>query len=435
MEVREASAAYAGLVEAAAVAAPPGFKQTEVGVIPEDWEVAKLGSHATFRTGPFGSALHKADYVFDGIPVINPMQIIDGRLEPTPRMSISRQAAHHLAEFLLSEGEVVIGRRGDMGRCAVVYAEHNGWLCGTGSMIVRPKASLDAQFAQRILSSAQAVAAIEAASVGTTMVNLNQGTLSNLSIPFPPMRVEQEAIAEALSDADALIESLEQLLTKKRQIKQGAMQKLLTGEKRLPGFSGEWRMKRLDELGAFTKGSGVRKDQSQSGVLPCVRYGEIYTHHNDCIRSYLSWISPEVAETATRLRKGDVLFAGSGETKEEIGKCVAFVDDIEAYAGGDIVILRGADADSMFLGYYLNTAPINAKKASKGQGDAVVHISASALGGIAICLPDRKEQAAIAAVLSDMDAEIAGLDSRLAKARQLKQGMMQTLLTGQIRLV
>ena len=267
------------------------------------------------------------------------------------------------------------------------------------------------------------------------MINLNQGTLRNLLVPLPPTKAEQEAIAEALSDADALIESLERFLVKKRQLKQGAMQELLTGKMRLPGFTGEWEVKRLGGLGVFIKGKGVTREQSISGSLPCVRYGEIYTQHDDYIKMFLSWISRDVAATATLLKQGDILFAGSGETKNEIGKCVAFVDDVEAYAGGDIVILRSENADPLFLGYYLNTAPINRQKASRGQGDAVVHISAAALADIQGAFPPLVEQTAIAAILSDMDTEIAALEDKLVKARNLKQGMMQALLTGRIRLV
>ncbi len=128
-------------------------------------------------------------------------------------------------------------------------------------------------------------------------------------------------------------------------------------------------------------------------------------------------------------------FAGSGETKEEIGKCIAFVDKLEAYAGGDIVILRPRGFDSLFLGYALNTANVIRQKASRGQGDAVVHISAVALAQIEVRVPDATEQTAIATLLSDMDAELAALEAKLAKARDLKQGMMQELLTGRIRLV
>jgi type I restriction enzyme S subunit len=213
------------------------------------------------------------------------------------------------------------------------------------------------------------------------------------------------------------------------------MQELLTGKRRLPGFSGKWETKRLGEFGFFLKGSGVSKSEALSGALACVRYGELYTRHNDYIRGYYSWISVEVAQTATRLVRGDILFAGSGETKEEIGKCAAFLDQREAYAGGDIVILRTRDSDPLYLGYYLNTEPVARQKASRGQGDAVAHISSAALSAIEVTIPKPAEQSAIAAILSDMDAEIAALEAKLAKARQVKQGMMQELLTGRIRLI
>ncbi len=213
------------------------------------------------------------------------------------------------------------------------------------------------------------------------------------------------------------------------------MQQLLTGQTRLPGFHGEWEVKRLGAVGKFLKGSGVTKDQTRSGTLACVRYGELYTQHNDVVRDFYSWISHGVAATAVRLKQGDILFAGSGETKEEIGKCAAFVSDSEAYAGGDIVILRPDDSDSIFLGYYLNTASIARQKASRGQGDAVVHISSSALSSVRCKLPPHPEQTAIAEVLTEMDAELAALEQRREKTRALKQAMMQELLTGRIRLV
>ena len=234
---------------------------------------------------------------------------------------------------------------------------------------------------------------------------------------------------------DALLAGLERLIAKKRDLKQAAMQQILTGQTRLPGFSGAWEVKRLGEVGIFLKGSGVRKDEAQSGGLPCIRYGEIYTYHNDYIKQFNSWISVEVAATATRLKQGDLLFAGSGETKEEIGKCVAFVDSCEAYAGGDTVILRPAGVNPLFMGYFCNTAPVVAQKASKGQGDAVVHISAAALSSIIVALPSLPEQTAIAAVLSDMDAELFLLTARRDKTHALKQAMMQELLTGRTRLL
>lgn len=263
---------------------------------------------------------------------------------------------------------------------------------------------------------------------------LMNGVMRKVKVTLPATRAEQDAIATALSDADALIGALDKLIAKKHDLKQATIQQLLTGQTRLPGFSGEWETKRLGDVGTFLKGSGVRKDEALSGNLPCIRYGELYTHHDDIVRTFNSWISSEVAQTATRLVYGDLLFAGSGETKEEIGKCAAFVGASEAYAGGDIVIFRSREVDPIFMGYYCNMGFIAKQKASKGQGDAVAHISAASLATVEIKIPSAAEQAAIAQVLSDMDAEITALEARRNKTRALKQGMMQELLTGRIRL-
>ena len=191
----------------------------------------------------------------------------------------------------------------------------------------------------------------------------------------------------------------------------------------------DWEVKQLSTIGKFTKGQGIRKEEATIGEIPCIRYGELYTSHNDYIKEYFSFISKETAKTARRLKPGDILFAGSGETKEEIGKCAAFIDNIEAYAGGDIVILSPVDVSPVFLGYLLNAQKIQKQKASKGQGDAIVHISANQLGSIQIPLPPTKsEQTAIATALSDTDALIDNLEKLIAKKRNIKQGVMQELL-------
>ncbi len=269
----------------------------------------------------------------------------------------------------------------------------------------------------------------------TAIPHISPKDIRSFKIALPTTIAEQEAIARALSDTDALIESLEQLLIKKRQIKQGAMQELLTGKRRLPGFKGKWTSGKLRDFGHFSKGRGVTRDQANSGNIPCVRYGEIYTHHNDYIRSFNSWISSDVAMTSTKLKFGDILFAGSGETKEDIGKCIAFMHQMDAYAGGDIVIFHPSKINSLYLGYYLNTPEISRQKASKGQGDAVVHIGSASLGELDLKLPEIDEQIEIVSILQDIDAEILTLEEKLTKAKAIKQGMMQELLTGRIRLV
>lgn len=431
MEVREVSVSYVASNQLPIDAVPFGYKQTEVGMIPGDWRVANLGalSRGIYR----GASPRPIDdpVWFDRNSNVGWVRISDvtqsGRYltETTQRLSSKGiQSSRYLPS-----GALIMSICATVGRPVETRID----VCIHDGFVVFDRPSVEQSFLYHLLKKLEP----DWSSRGQTgsQMNLNTGLIKSTQVPLPPSKAEQRAIAEALSDADTLIESLEQLIAKKRQIKQGTMQALLTGKQRLPGFREPWRQMLLGALGAFLKGRGVARSQAASGNLACVRYGEIYTKHNDVIKEFNSWISEEVASTATRLVQGDLLFAGSGETKEEIGKCVAFVGSEEAYAGGDIVILRSSGNDPRFLGYYLNTAVMCARKASKGQGDAVVHISAEALASIEIAIPGFEEQTAIATILTEMDTELAELEARLAKTRQLKQGMMQELLTGRIRLV
>ena len=196
----------------------------------------------------------------------------------------------------------------------------------------------------------------------------------------------------------------------------------------------EWDALPLSDIGNFSKGAGITREQANSGNLPCVRYGEIYTTHDNYIRAFYSHISPELAKTATRLKTGDILFAGSGETKEEIGKAVSFIGEEEAYAGGDIIILSPkVPASSLYLGFVLNDEASVRQKSSMGQGDAVVHIHAKELANVVVPFPHPTEQKHIAEVLQSIDTLIAELDKVVSKKRLMKQGAMQQLLTGKVR--
>ncbi len=384
-----------------------GYKRTEVGVIPEDWRPTPIHDFAPLQRG------------FD-----LPTSLIRPGQHP---VVYSNGILRHHEHAMVKGPGVVTGRSGTIGK--VHLLQEDFWPHNTTLWVTSFRGN-DPTFVYYLYTYINFVRLLSGSGVPT----LNRNDVHQYVIAKPPI-AEQRAIAEALSDVDGLITALEKLIAKKRAIKQAAMQQLLTGKTRLPGFSGEWETKRLEDIGHFLKGSGVTRHDANSGRIPCVRYGEIYTTHNDYIRKFHSWISATVAATATPLEYGDILFAGSGETKEEIGKCVAFVTDTEVYAGGDILILRPRDVNSLFLGYALNTPEVNRQKSSRGQGDAVVHISATALAQVCLLLPPLEEQTAIATVLSDMDAEIEALEARRDKTKQIKQGMMQQLLSGRIRLV
>ena len=197
----------------------------------------------------------------------------------------------------------------------------------------------------------------------------------------------------------------------------------------------EWEVKTLGQIGSFTKGSGISRAESQTGTIPAIRYGEIYTDHNDYIREFKSYITPQIALNARKIHKGDILFTASGETKEDIGKSVAFIDDFEAYAGGDLIILSPSeDCNPVYMGYITNSKSSQLQKSSKGQGDAVVHIVTDEIKSIEIPFPPLSEQRRIASALMKVDALISNLDKLIAKKQAIKQGAMQELLTGKKRL-
>ncbi|MCL2524444.1 MAG: restriction endonuclease subunit S [Betaproteobacteria bacterium] len=418
----------------------PGYKLTEVGVIPEDWEVAPLGKYATFRTGPFGSALHQADYISNGIPVINPMHIDDGTIVPSETMTVSAQTANALSDFKLKSGEIVIGRRGDMGRCAVIREGQAGWLCGTGSMIIRP-ADANADYLQRILSSRRVITAIENASVGTTMVNLNQGTLSGLKIQFPPLP-EQTAIATALSDMDALLGGLDRLIAKKRAIKQATMQQLLTAQTRLPGFSGEWEVKQLGNVGKCLRGVSYHGDT------------DLFPHDTEKSKRLLRSNNVQDAAVVTTdvqfvnsirvaehqfLQEGDVLICMANGSKALVGKAAYFdvTDGFDYTFGAFMGAFRITDdfTHNRFAFYLFQTWAYRQYIANLLAGSSINNLAPSSIESLEFEFPSIEEQTAIAAVLSDMDAEITALETRRNKTRALKQAMMQELLTGRTRLV
>ncbi len=413
----------------------PGSSQTDVRDIPEDWLPKPIRSFSAFVTKGATPTTYGFRWQNDGVLFLRSECVSEDGLDLSQSMFISMEAHAALRRGEVRSGDILITITGNVGR--VIQLAPNFGYANINQHVARIRVNdpeVNPAFVYHYLSQPRIRAHYLSIVTGQAypQISLRQVRETQVPLPRPP---EQRAIEVALGDVDALLAALTHITAKKRDVKQAVMQQLLTGQTRLPGFSGEWEVKPLKAVGSFSKGKGIRKDEVVAEGLPCIRYGEIYTHHNDYIRDFHSFISPQVAKRSRRLRKGDLLFAGSGETANEIGKCVGFLEDTEAYAGSDIVILSPTGHNSMYLGYLMNHPSIARQKARMGQGDAVVHISARNLAQVNVRLPDEPEQTAIATVLSDIDAELAALEERLAKTHALKQGMMQELLTGRTRLV
>ena len=395
------------------VGVKPSYKQTEAGVIPKDWEVKSFAEIGNIKTGPFGTSLKAAEYyAVEGVPLVSVRDIGEGKLtfdEHTPL--VPRTVVRRMPEYVLNDGDIVFGRKGGVDRSAIVQKHQVGCFLGSDGIRMRPSKVNHALFIAYQLQRNEIQAWLLKNATGTTMPSMNQAILRRISLPIPA-KAEQEAIAEALSNADALIESLEQLITKKRQIKQGAMQELLTGKKRLPGFSGEWEVKRLGDVVKISKGQLITEKNASSGEVPVIAGGKKPAYfHNKPNRT---------GKTITVSASG----ASAGY--------VAFFDE-PIFASDCSTISEGNDYSIEFIYSQLLLQQDIIYKAQTG--GAQPHIHAVDLMPIEIGVPTFSEQQAIAIILFDMDAEIGALGVKIENARQLKQGMMHKLLTGKIRLV
>jgi type I restriction enzyme S subunit len=423
----------------------PAYRQTEVGVIPVDWGVVSAfeacskiqdGTHFSPRSG--GN---------DNLYVTS-RNVRFGRLDLSTAGWID--AAQHQAIYRrcdVKKGDLLLTKDGaNTGNAALnTLEEEISLLSSVAFMRFHPAKHSAAYFLQQVLT-AQGQRQIEEAMAGNAITRLTLEKINKLRFPVPPTKAEQEAIAEALSDADALIESLEQLLAKKRQIKLGAMQELLSGKRHLPGFSGEWDEKPLGELFAFSGGLTASRDQLSSVGYFYLHYGDIHTSKKSYVDVHAEYQNIPKLDTpltkvspASLLADGDVVFVDASEDDAGTSRHVVVVNPHGVpFISGLHTIVGKAKSDALdhrYRRYCFQTSAVQAQFRFFAAGTKVSGVSKTNIAKITVQVPSGPEQSAIALVLADMDEAIAAIEARLAKARQLKQGMMQQLLTGSIRLV
>lgn len=417
-----------------------GYKHTRIGTIPKDWNLKEILEFATIKTGPFGTLLKASEYsTGDGVPLISVGEIREGHFhisDSTPQ--ISDAVIKRIPQYLLKKGEIVFGRKGGVERSALVREGQAGWFLGSDGICIRPTEEVDKEYLAVQLQSDRAKKWLLQNAIGTTMASLNQDILGKISIPFPPTKAEQESIAEALSDADGLIESLEQLISKKRQIKQGAMQELLRGERRLPGFEGAWKRIGLGEsaiLKARIGWQGLTTAEYRDSGKYCLVTGTEFENGNiDWSRCHFVSAHRYNQDPNIQVKNDDVLVTKDGT----IGK-VAIVKRLPmpATLNSGVFVIRPKEKafDPSFFFYLLCSDIFGDFLSQLSAGSTINHLYQKDFVKFVFAVPPTtREQAAIATILSDMDAEIASLEAKLAKARKVKQGMMQDLLTGSIRL-
>jgi len=419
-----------------------GYKQTEVGVIPEDWEVKQIGAFEPFVTS--GSRGWAMFYAESGSPFVRITNLSRTCIYPDMRDLRFVQIAANDSEGArtqLLDGDVLISITADIGIVGHVTMSvpKPAYINQHIALVRFDSTRVNSRFVSYFLASEKPQRLFRALTDSGAKAGMNLTTVQRILIALPPTRAEQEAIAEALSDADALIESLDQLLAKKRQLKQGAMQELLTGKKRLPGFSGAWEVERLGDLGSTFGGlTGKTKRDFGHGPARYITFMNIMA--NVVIDSgTFEFVDIKPTESQNRVANGDLFFNGSSETPEEVGMCAVLTQNVQdVYLNSFCFGFRfrnEVSADGCYLAYFFRSRVGRELLRSLAQGATRYNLSKTALLKVTFALPHLPEQSAIAATLSDMDAELAALEAKLTKARSVKQGMMQELLTGRIRLV
>ena len=398
----------------------PGYKQTEVGVIPEEWEALLIGSIASFTSGHGINVALLAEESSD-----TPVPVYGGN-----------GIAGYTTEPLIREPTVVVGRVGQ--KCGEVYLTQGpAWVTDNALYPRRFLHKPDVRF----LASAMKAAGLNSVKNRNDLPLVTQAILHSVVIPLPTDVAEQRAIAAALSEVDVLLGGLDRLIAKKRDLKQAAMQQLLTGRTRLPGFHGEWEVERLGDHVTFLRhGVNSRAELLPEGRVKYLHYGEVHA----CKDVYLSPASLPclpVAKAAAldRLRDGDLVFADASEDVAGVSKSAEIrgVGKTELVSGLHTIAAR-FDRDVLadgFKGFLQYCPQFSTHLRRLAAGTKVYATNRAHVASVEMRLPSVAEQSAIAAVLSDMDAELTALEARRDKTRDLKQAMMQELLTGRTRLV
>lgn len=415
---------------------PEEYKNSSLGIIPNDWEVKRLGEVFIFKNGINAS---KKAYG-QGIKFVNTMDVLNndsinlGKLLGS--VTITKKQKN---DFILSYGDVLFNRtsetRNEVG-CSSVFLDTGEAVFG--GFIIRAQSlgkELCEMYKKYCFKAYYIRDQITAFGNGAIRYNIGQEDLSKVLLSFPPLP-QQQKIAEILGTWDEAIEKQSQLIDKLTDRKRGLMQQLLTGKKRLAGFSEEWKEVRLGEIGeTFTGLTGKTKDNFGTGD-PFITYMNVYNSYQ-INTTQMGYVCLEKGELQNLVKYGDIFFTISSETPHEVGMSSVLLDEIEnTYLNSFCFGYRLYDFTAFipeFAKYYLRSKGVRLEMYKLAQGSTRFNLSKSEVLKIKVILPSLPEQTAIANILTAADKEIELAKSKLELLRSQKSGLMQELLTGKTR--
>ncbi len=414
----------------------PGYKQTEAGFIPDAWSTSTVGEYFDIQ---LGKMLDAEKNIGVPKPYLGNKSVQWGRID-IAELSEMAMSSTDITRYRLRQGDLLVCEGGEVGRAAIWESPIEECYYQKALHRLRPKRYFNVRLMQALLQHWANNNLLTNFVTQTSIAHLPKEKFQTIPLPVPP-NAEQEAIASALSEIDVLISSLDQLIAKKRDIQQAAMQQLLTGQRRLPGFSGEWEVKRLGDFGQCLRGVSYKGDAD----LLAYDTDETYRllRSNNVQQSAidvdgLQFVNARCVSSHQVLKPKDILICMANGSKDLVGKAGLFkVYDGHRYTFGAFMgcFRMRASAEPDFIFALFGTNKYKNYIANLLAGSSINNLRPRDIEQMEFRFPPKDEQAGIASLLSDMDSELTALEARRKKACQLKQGMMQELLTGRIRLV
>ena len=414
------------------------FKDTEVGRIPEDWEATRIDKLCCLKARIGWQGLTTGEYLPQGDYVlVTGTDFNDGYIDWKNCYYVSKWRYDQDINIQIKEGDVLISKDGTIGKVAFLDSIPGPGTLNSGVFVVRPKQDnvMNKAYLSWIFKSIWFKSFIDQLTAGSTINHLYQKDFVKFQLVYPNDISEQSRIATALSAIDNLISELGKLIDKKRAIKQGAMQQLLTGKKRLKGFNEPWVEKKLGEDALILRGGSPRPIEdyitdSQDG-LNWIKIGDVKPN-DKYFRKTAEKIKKEGLNKTRQVKKGDFILSNS----MSFGR--PYILDIDGCIHDGWLVIQDYQEtyDMLFLYYILCSDAVMNQYASMAAGSSVQNLNKEKVSNVLLYAPSSlKEQSAIAKVLSSMDEEISFLEAKREKYNAIKQGMMQQLLTGKIRLV
>jgi type I restriction enzyme S subunit len=413
------------------------FKQTEIGLIPEDWEVFSVMNDCIVKARIGWQGLKTSEYLSSGeYGLITSTDIVNGRINWSTCVFVNRERYFQDGNIIVKNGDVLVSKDGTIGKVGIIADMPFPATLNSGVFVIRTKSSFIRQKGLSLaFISPYFLDFIKKLTAGSTIVHLYQKDIVDYKFPLPQKTAEQERIVDALFDVDKLISSLSKTIEKKRLIKQGAMQQLLTGKKRLPGFNGEWEEILLGECAKIYRGGSPRPIEqfitNRPDGVNWIKIGDVSSNARYVYKTEEK-IIPEGIAHSREVHKGDFVLSNS----MSYGRPYILMIDGCIHDGWLVIKDYRDTFDMVFLYYVLSSDNVIAQYVSMAAGSSVKNLNKEKVSSLTIFVPRSiKEQSAIAEILNTMDNEIESLEEERDKYIRLKEGMMQKLLTGQIRLV